>query len=265
MEPLPGTPQPPAPLAARFSAWRRELAYQYDAGSVTYRFTHPKGEVRYLKLLPPGQYPGLAAEAERTRWARRHLPVPEVLESGSDGELTWLITRGLPGRDATHAVWAADRPRLVAALGRGLRAFHQTPIEACPFDAGNEWALAHVRDRAERGVIDPSTDFHDEFAHLSIPAALARLEALRPTEDHLVVCHGDWCPPNILLEDWKVTGYLDLGEVGVADRWCDLAVGSWSVGWNYGSEYEPAFFEAYGVEPDHSRIEFYRLRYDLTS
>jgi len=56
-----------------------------------------------------------------------------------------------------------------------------------------------------------------------------------------VVCHGDSCPPNVLLEEGRATGYVDLGELGVADRWWDVAVGGWSVAWNFGPELEPLF------------------------
>ena len=80
-----------------------------------------------------------------------------------------------------------------------------------------------------------------------------------------MVCHGDYCPPNALLMDGAVTGYVDLGELGVADRWRDIAVGGWSVGWNFGPEYEPLFYESYGIEPHAERMAFYRLLWELSS
>ena len=58
---------------------------------------------------------------------------------------------------------------------------------------------------------------------------------------------------------------MDLGELGVADRWWDVAVGAWSVGWNFGVGLEPLFYESYGVTPEPDRIHFYRLLYDLVS
>ena len=69
----------------------------------------------------------------------------------------------------------------------------------------------------------------------------------------------------LLADDGSVTGYVDLGEMAVADRWSDIAVGAWSVTWNLGPGWEPLFYEAYGVEPDERRIAFYRLLYDLAS
>jgi len=41
-----------------------------------------------------------------------------------------------------------------------------------------------------------------------------------------------------------------LGALGVADRWADLAVATWSLEWNYGPGWQSVLLEAYGVESD---------------
>jgi kanamycin kinase len=69
----------------------------------------------------------------------------------------------------------------------------------------------------------------------------------------------------VLVAGGRVSGFVDLGELGVADRWWDLAAGSWSVSWNLGPDWEEAFLDAYGAGRDESRIAFFRLLYDLVS
>jgi aminoglycoside phosphotransferase len=65
------------------------------------------------------------------------------------------------------------------------------------------------------------------------------LVADMPDIDKLVVCHGDACAPNTLLTvDGTCSGHVDLGVLGVADRWADLAVATWSAEWNYGPGWE---------------------------
>ena len=103
------------------------------------------------------------------------------------------------------------------------------------------------------------------FSHLSPGQALDRLERDRPEAEDLVVCHGDYCPPNILLDGGQLGGFVDLAELGVADRWWDLAIGTWSVGWNYGTQYSARFLETYGAELDPARCTYYRLMYELVS
>ena len=57
---------------------------------------------------------------------------------------------------------------------------------------------------------------------------------------------------------------MDLGALGVADRWADIAVAAWSTEWNYGAGYEALLYESYGVVPDQERIEYYRMLWDAT-
>jgi kanamycin kinase len=243
-------------------AWTQVWRYPHQA---TWRLEHPGGAILYAKVARAGAYPGLAAEAARTRWARAHLPVPTVVDTGTDGDMEWLVTRGLAGRPATDPN-AGDPAAVVVALARGLRRFHElAPVRRCPFDFRLAAALDHVHRRAAAGQIDPAEDFDDDHRHLDLDTAIRELDRLRPDDEDLVVCHGDYCPPNALLSDGRVTGYVDLGELGVADRWWDLAVATRAVTGNYGPGLEDLFLRAYGARPDPHRQAFYRLLYDLAS
>lgn len=231
----------------------------------TWRLDHPAHSTRYLKVVRAGAYPTARGEAERARWARTFLTVPEVIEAGTDGELDWLVTAALDGRPATDT-GDTDPRSVVIALAEGLRRFHDAaPVATCPFDFRAEIALAHVSRRVAAGLIDPRDAFNDNHRHLDLLGALDRLDRLRPRTEDLVVCHGDYCPPNVLLDGGRAVGYVDLGELGVADRWRDLAVGTWSVTWNFGPGLEDLFLAAYGAEPDPDRQAFYRLLYHLAS
>ena len=45
---------------------------------------------------------------------------------------------------------------------------------------------------------------------------------------------------------------MDLGSLGVADRWADLAVAEMSLEYNFGPNLADEFFTAYGIERDKS-------------
>ncbi len=266
--PSPDPPAPPPELEQIAPGWTATLAYRLVPDLTTWRLTGPAGAVRFAKVAGAGcgaRYPTLRGEAERMIWAAPYIPVPVVIALEEVGDTTILLTEALPGRDATGQRWRGDLPALVQALGRGLRRFHEAVGEEwCPFRFDLARALAHVEDRVRTEDVE-GNGFHREHAHLTPEAALAELESLAPADEELVVCHGDFCPPNMLLEDWRVTGFVDLGELGAADRWWDIAVGAWSVGWNFGEEFEPLFYESYGIAPDPGRIRFFRLLYDLVS
>ncbi len=68
------------------------------------------------------------------------------------------------------------------------------------------------------------------------------------------------CSPNTVInDDGRCCGHVDLGALGVAGRWADLAVAMLSLSWNYPGRIRHAeFFAAYGIEPDPARIDYYR-------
>jgi kanamycin kinase len=254
-------------LAATYAHWSWTPVSSWPH-QTTWRLDHPGESIRYAKVADThaDAYPGPAAEAARIRWAgTHHMPVPAVVDTGCDGHLEWLVTTGLPGRPATDPT-LGDPAAVVTALARGLRRFHQlVPARLCPFDFRLPTALDHVRRRAETGRIDPAEDFDDDHRHLDVDAAVRELARLRPDHEDLVVCHGDYCPPNALVTDGQVTGYVDLGELAVADRWWDLAVATRAVTNNYGPGLEDLFLHTYDAPPDPERQAFYRLLYDLAS
>ena len=86
----------------------------------------------------------------------------------------------------------------------------------------------------------------------------------RRRSTRLVVCHGDACAPNTLLHaDGRCSGRVDVGALGLADRWADLAVATWSTRWNYGPGWEGWLLDAYGIDADPERTAYYRLLWDL--
>lgn len=238
--------------------WRNEL------GGLTFELVAATGDRQFLKWNPRGNGIDLDAEATRLRWAAGRTSVPRLLAAGAAAEATWLLTAALPGQSAVSERWLGDPATAVTALGQGLRRMHDAlPVAGCPFS----WDVEHRRPAAHHRSLAGESErrrWHREHQHLTWDAAL-RLLADPPAVDRLVVCHGDPCAPNTLVgEDGRWSGHVDLGALGVADRWADLAVATWSTGWNYGPGWTRRLLDAYGVEPDEERTAWYRLLWDLT-
>ena len=213
------------------AVWRNQL------GGLTFQVGAGR-QRRFVKWTPPASGIDLAREVARLTWAAAYHPVPRVLDAGADEHGTWMVTAGLPGQSAVAERWR-ERPAVaVAAIGAGLRALHDAlPVDTCPFS----WSV------------------DDRLAVLAEPPP--PLPA--PSVDVLVVCHGDTCSPNTLIgDDGRWCGHVDLGDLGVADRWADLAVATYCLELNYGPGWEPRLLDAYGVEPDPERTHYYRLLWD---
>jgi len=181
---------------------------------------------RFLKWNPRGSGIDLDDERARLAWLAPRHPVPEVLDAARDDDGQLLVTRALPGDGAVTEAWRARPREAVHAIAEGLRALHALPVADCAFTC--RWA--------------PATD---------VPP------------DDLVVVQGDACAPNTIIgTNGRFAGHVDLGFVGVADRWADLAVASQSLDWNYGPGWQDEFFAAYGIERDEARIARYRALFD---
>ncbi len=235
--------------------------WKNEVGGLTFKLTGGTAPV-FVKWQPAGTPVDLAAEAERLEWAGLFTPVPKVLGSGEDEHGEWLVTTAVPGQPAVSPRWRADPESAVRAIGEGLRAFHSLPVEHCPFSWSAEDRLADARRREAGGQLSPGR-WHPNHRDLSVDEALGLL-ASPPSVDDLVVCQGDACAPNtILTEDGHWSGHVDLGAMGVADRWADLAIATWSTQWNYGPGWSAPLLSAYGVSDDPVRTRYYRLLWDL--
>jgi len=258
---IPGEEVPVPAAVERIAAGAPvEAVWVNQLGGVTFRV----GRDRYVKWAPADVTEiDLLAEAERLTWAVRFTPVPHVLDLGADDDGTWLVTAALDARSAVVPPWSGRPAEAASAIGAGLRSLHESlPVGECPFDWSVDARLAIALEHLDAG--DTPAAWSPEHRGLTAQEARARLVDVPPV-DLLVVCHADACAPNTLIgDDGRWAAHVDLGRLGVADRWADLAIAAWSTTWNYGPGYESTVYEAYGVEPDEDRIAYYRLLWDAT-
>jgi kanamycin kinase len=184
---------------------------------------------------------------------RKGLGSPEVVKY-LEGEQDWLLTSRVAGEDCTHADYLADPKRLCDLLATKLRELHETDFSDCPVKDHTANYLATAERNYRNGQFDLS--YFDEN---STPEEAWRIlqdgKSLLKTDTLL---HGDYCLPNVMLDRWQFSGFIDLGNGGVGDRHVDLFWGAWTLNFNLGTdEYRERFFDAYGrdrVDDDVIRI-----------
>ena len=78
-----------------------------------------------------------------------------------------------------------------------------------------------------------------------------------------VLVHGDACLPNFLFVGGHLSGYIDVGDMALADPEVDLAAAVWSLQYNMGAGHGLAFLREYGVVGmDEEDVERLRLSYE---
>lgn len=206
----------------------------------------------YLKSAAAGS---LETEAALTRYFHSKGLATEVLDYRS-GERDWLLTRRMPGEDCTNAAFLVQPERLCDILGQRLRLLHELDYSGCPVPDRMESyrALAEQNYRTDRYE---KSHFPDSFGYETPEQAWDVISR----EGHLLksdtLIHGDYCLPNIMLNDWRFSGFVDLGNAGVGDRHIDLFWGVWSLGFNLKTDrYRDRFLDAYGRD----RVETEMLR-----
>ena len=93
------------------------------------------------------------------------------------------------------------------------------------------------------------------------------LEKNRP-EEELTLTHGDYSLQNIFAEDNGISGFIDLGKSGVADKWQDIAICYRSLKHIFGkhtnSQLNPdMLFEKLGIEKNEEKLKYYILLDEL--
>jgi aminoglycoside phosphotransferase len=209
-------------------------------------------ESLFLKFAPVSSDPdpafSIRAEADRLQWLKsKDLAVPKVETFFEDDGLEYLLMTGIPGRDASQP-WQPDQiPNIIAKLAASLRTWHDTNIEDCPFQLTLKNRIVQARARTKNA---------------SLQLELETLLEHAPKTEDLVLCHGDPCVPNVLLNDeLEISGWIDLGHAGVMDRHWDLAliIGSLEMDLNpQFNSWSERFLEAYGLEIiNRETLEFY--------
>lgn len=226
--------------------------------SKVFRLESKNKENLYLKTSV--RLPGfsLLQERQKLEWLENRLPVPRVLLFAEDEKMDYLLLSEIAGKPASDDSLKNDVPHIIRQLATGLKMIHELSIEACPFDTRTDQIIELVLERMQKGLVDTS-DFDDERLGKSVEDLAHELFETRPAGEDLVFTHGDYCIPNIILDDGKLRGFVDLGNAGVADRYQDIALLVRSVGYNFGDEWKKHVFEFYDIEPDHEKIHFFQL------
>ena len=212
----------------------------------------------------------LVEERERLAWlAETDLPAAEILDWADDGETATLTMSTVPGAPMSDLP-AAAVPHAVKSLALFLKRLHAVGRESCPFERWLAVTVALARVRVDESLVDED-DMDAEREGTSAAALLGELLDQRPRAEELeagdlVVCHGDACLPNFLVDpvSLEVTGMIDVHRLGVADRHLDLALATRSISDAalnpaYGPDAADALLAAYGLPADPWRLDFYRL------
>lgn len=208
-------------------------------------------------------------------WLQGKLPVPRVLAHETAGDMSYLLMSRIPGEMACAEAYMQNPARQVKLLAAGLKRLWSVDIADCPSDWSLKNKLLSAEYNVKNGLVDMDNVEPDTFGEKGFrdPEALLRwLWENRPQEEP-VLSHGDYCLPNIFGNGEALSGYIDLGRTGIADKWCDIALCYRSLSANYSGKYSGGqtyercddllLFRELGLKPDWEKIRYYILLDEL--
>lgn len=182
------------------------------------------------KQVAPDGVGDLLAERRRIEWlAGTGIPGPSVVDwSTSDDGATLVMTAvpGVPASDLDSGTLLRAWPSLIGMLRR----LHELPAADCPFERSLTTMFGIAEDVVRRDAVIPEFLVEDQqgrpYGELLADLRTELAERLAQEPRDLVVCHGDACLPNFMVDPDTLTctGLIDLGRLGTADRHVDLSL-----------------------------------------
>lgn len=180
---------------------------------------------------------------------------PEVI-TYINTDKDYLVTRKCIGDDGTEQKYLLNPHKLSTVYGEVLRMLHEVDFFDCPYQNNNDQLLSGIVRNYKKGTKLKNcvteyigVDDADDMYHI-----ICQKKHLLKND---VLTHGDYCLPNIILDDFKLSGFIDLGSSGVGDRHYDLFSGLWTLNYNLKTnDYADVFLDAYG----RNMIDFERLK-----
>lgn len=213
----------------------------------------------YLKIMQPEIGRSLEAEKQALIFLERKIPVPKVIFFSKFQGREFLMTSEIKGDVSMIAETDEDKLRNIKILAQGLRLIHSIDISNCSLQKPLNYLLHTAELRLKEGLVK-NKEFDKRWSNRDPENLLNQIKNVKIHQIELVFTHGDYCLPNIIIDNGELSGFIDLAYAGVNDRYFDLAAVIWSIGFNFGETWIQPFLEEYGIQNiDWDRVRFYQM------
>lgn len=208
------------------------------------------------------------------QWLEGQIPVPRIAAYETKDGFSYTLMSRVRGKMACDEYYLERPEELTTLLAEALHMLWSVDTAGCPRERDIDTELAEARHRVEEHLVDMDNVEPETFG----PGGFRGPEELLGwLYDHCppyepVLSHGDFCLPNIYLDNGKISGFIDLGDTGIGDKWRDIALCYRSLKHNaegvYGGKVYPdadpmLLFKKLQIEPDWDKIRFYLLMDEL--
>ncbi len=191
------------------------------------------------------------------------LPVPNVILHDINNSIEYIVTSKIPGEMVCSDYYMEHQSEGIDIIVSAFKMLYDVNIDNCPIDVSLDYKLKLAEENISNGLIleeNVSQEALDRFG--SAEGILKYLKKNKFKED-LCFSHGDISLPNIFAYNKEFSGFIDVGDCGVADKWFDIAIVIRSIIRNFGKEYVSEFLNKLNVEYDEFKYDYYMLLMQL--
>lgn len=157
----------------------------------------------------------------------------------------YLVTEKITGQDGITQKHLDEPQKLCDVFSESLCMLHEIDFANCPRNNRTDRMYQDAQKNYKAGNYD--TWLLEYVAIKTAEEAYKLMHELMPLSCNDVLLHGDYCLPNILLNDFKFSGFIDVGLGGVGDRHYDIFWGIWTLQYNlHTNNFKDRFLDGYG-------------------
>ena len=192
-------------------------------------------------------------------WLHGKVPVPKIVFFEESAQFEFLCVTKLQGETLAYYIDKTEPEIIIKQYAEALKKLHALQTNKNALIQNLELKIQKAKFNVEHELVDFSALQPEN--QLTTPDELyTKLMALKPLNDEPVFTHGDYCFDNIIFDHDQLSGFIDMGSGGIADRYQDIAIAVRNIRDEFGQEMVVLFYKTYGLDqPDEKKIEFYTL------
>lgn len=171
-------------------------------------------------------------------------PVLHYISNEND----FMVTEKIKGNDGIYYKYLEEPEKLCDLFAERLAILHSITPKDCPITNHTKNYLDLAYSNYTTGNYDKS-QFPDSFGYKNEIDAINIINQNKHLLQADTLLHGDYCLPNIIFDNWKFSGFIDLGDGGIGDKHVDIFWGIWTFFYNLKTfKYSKRFMDAYGKD-----------------
>ncbi len=233
-----------------------------------YRLTNGH-DTLFLKISD-SRYDGTTYDVQREMntmlWLKGKLPVPEVIHFEEHEGRKYLLMSAAHGILLSQENEIFKNPnRAIQYFAQGIHLLQSIDVSKCPYDNCVKNRLAELHFLMSHDLADVDVTHWESDTPFQDPDALFRFLNENVPPEEFVLSHGDFGDSNLFVENGRVSGIIDLGRTGKADKWCDIAFCVRALRTDFGADEKliNVFFQEIDIPPNWDRMKYYILLDEL--